>query len=126
MVGRPANLSSAELFVGGFVYPLVQCLAALGEQVFLEHLLDMDQRAPARATAPLLKGRKGKRIKRFGRHRVSFLKNHPEIGEPGGSHTRRRVFQRYPYTVVYRLKGEILEIIAIAHHSRHPEYWAGR
>jgi len=59
-------------------------------------------------------------------HTLSFLKNHPEIGEPGGSHTRRRVFQRYPYTVVYRLKGEILEIIAIAHHSRHPEYWAGR
>lgn len=57
---------------------------------------------------------------------LSLLKNHPEIGEPGGSHTRRLVFQRYPYTVVYGLKGETLEIVAIAHHSRQPEYWAGR
>ena len=57
---------------------------------------------------------------------IAFLKNHPEIGEPGGSHTRRLIFQRYPYTVVYRLKDEALEIVALAHHSRQPEYWAGR
>lgn len=57
---------------------------------------------------------------------LTLLKNHPEIGEPGGSHTRRLIFQRYPYTVVYRLKGETLEIVAIAHHSRQPEYWVGR
>jgi toxin ParE1/3/4 len=57
---------------------------------------------------------------------LTLLKNHPEIGEPGGSNTRRLIFQRYPYTVVYRLKGETLEIVATAHHSRHPEYWAGR
>ena len=57
---------------------------------------------------------------------LALLKSHPEIGEPGGSNTRRLIFQRYPYTVVYRLKDEALEIVAIAHHSRQPEYWAGR
>lgn len=57
---------------------------------------------------------------------LALLKYHPEIGEPGGSNTRRLIFQRYPYTVVYRLKDEALEIVAIAHHSRQPEYWAGR
>lgn len=59
-------------------------------------------------------------------HTLSLLKAHPEIGEPGSSNTRRLIFQRYPYTAVYRLKGESLEIVAIAHHSRQPEYWAGR
>lgn len=59
-------------------------------------------------------------------HTLALLKNHPEIGEPGGSNTRRLIFQRYPYTVVYRSKGDTLEIVAIAHHSRHPEYWTGR
>lgn len=59
-------------------------------------------------------------------HTLSLLKAHPEIGEPGGSNTRRLIFQRYPYTVVYRLMGEALEIVAIAHHSRQPAYWAGR
>lgn len=57
---------------------------------------------------------------------LALLKNHPEIGEPGCSNTRRLIFQRYPYTVVYRLKGNTLEIVATAHHSRLPEYWAGR
>lgn len=57
---------------------------------------------------------------------LALLKSYPEIGEPGCSHTRRLVFQRYPYAVVYRLKGETLEIVAVAHHSRQPEYWAGR
>lgn len=57
---------------------------------------------------------------------LALLKKHPEIGETGSSRTRRLVFQRYPYTVVYRLAGETLEIVAIAHHSRKPEYWAVR
>lgn len=57
---------------------------------------------------------------------LALLKKHPEIGEPGGCNTRRLIFQRYPYTVVYRLKGDTLEIVATAHHSRQPEYWAGR
>ena len=57
---------------------------------------------------------------------LALLKRHPEIGETGSSRTRRLVFQRYPYTVVYRQAGETLEIVAIAHHSRQPEYWAGR
>lgn len=57
---------------------------------------------------------------------LALLKTHPEIGEIGGSGTRRLIFQRYPYTVVYRPKGNTLEIVAIAHHSRHPEFWAGR
>ena len=55
-----------------------------------------------------------------------LLKHHPEIGEAGISRTRRLVFQRYPYTLVYRVVDETLEIIAIAHHSRQPEYWARR
>ena len=57
---------------------------------------------------------------------LALLKCHPEIGETGSSRTRRLVFQRYPYTVVYRLAGKRLEIVAVAHHSRKPEYWAGR
>ena len=57
---------------------------------------------------------------------LALLKTHPEIGEPGGSNTRRLIFQRHPYTVVYQLKGDTIEIVAIAHHSRQPEYWAGR
>ena len=57
---------------------------------------------------------------------LALLKTHPKIGEPGGSRTRRLIFQHYPYTLVYRSKDNTLEIVAIAHHSRQPEYWTGR
>ncbi|MGB4913419.1 MAG: type II toxin-antitoxin system RelE/ParE family toxin [Candidatus Dechloromonas phosphoritropha] len=59
-------------------------------------------------------------------HSLALLKTHPQIGETGRSMTRRLVFKSFPYTLVYRLKDTMAEIVAIAHHSRYPEYWAGR
>lgn len=56
----------------------------------------------------------------------SLIREHPHIGSAGKSGVRKLVFKRYPYTLVYRLKGDTAEIVALAHHSRHPEYWTGR
>ena len=39
---------------------------------------------------------------------------------------RRYVLLNYPYDVVYRVTGSVVEIIAIAHHARRPAYWRGR
>lgn len=45
----------------------------------------------------------------------------------GKAGTRRYVFsRRYPFTLVYRLDGDEVEIVAVAHHKRRPEYWAQR
>lgn len=46
---------------------------------------------------------------------------------PLGRHScRRYVFPtRYPYTLVYRLSPDI-EIVAVAHQKRHPNYWTHR
>ncbi|HRE17484.1 MAG TPA: type II toxin-antitoxin system RelE/ParE family toxin [Rhodocyclaceae bacterium] len=57
---------------------------------------------------------------------LALLKSHPTLGEPSSNDTRRLIFHRYPYTVVYRLRDKALEIVAIAHHSRQPEYWTSR
>jgi toxin ParE1/3/4 len=43
----------------------------------------------------------------------------PEIG--GGY--RRHILDRFPFVLVYRLKGEAIVIFAIAHHKRRPSYW---
>lgn len=40
--------------------------------------------------------------------------------------SRRYVLQRYPFAVVYRLIGDVVEIIAIAHGKRRPGYWRNR
>lgn len=47
---------------------------------------------------------------------------------PSGEHGTRELVlpRRFPYTVVYRLRGEAIVIVAVAHHSREPGYWHQR
>lgn len=51
---------------------------------------------------------------------------HPELGSPGRHRTRRLYLKRFPYTLIYRLQSDSVRIIAVAHQSRRPGYWAGR
>lgn len=41
-------------------------------------------------------------------------------------HYRRYVMPRFPYGVVYRIEGEQILILAVAHVRRRPGYWRGR
>ncbi len=43
--------------------------------------------------------------------------------EPGA---RRFVLKGFPYSVVYRIQGETVQILALAHGKRRPAYWAKR
>lgn len=57
---------------------------------------------------------------------VAFAFSHPEAGMliPGGF--RRTLVRRFPFSIIYRSKGERVYIIAVAHQRRHPEYWCDR
>ncbi len=39
---------------------------------------------------------------------------------------RRVRLKRFPFTVLYRLKKESIQILAVAHNRRRPDYWLGR
>lgn len=39
---------------------------------------------------------------------------------------RRRLVQRYPYSVIYRPSGGRIVVFAIAHQARRPGYWVDR
>lgn len=39
---------------------------------------------------------------------------------------QRYLVHRFPYAVIYRVKDEIVRIIAVMHLRRHPDYWRGR
>ncbi|MEW6169723.1 MAG: type II toxin-antitoxin system RelE/ParE family toxin [Pseudomonadota bacterium] len=39
---------------------------------------------------------------------------------------RKIRLQGFPYNLIYREAGEVIQILAVAHHRRRPEYWAGR
>lgn len=39
---------------------------------------------------------------------------------------RRFILPKFPFSVVYRIHGNEIEVIAIAHHRRRPGYWIER
>ena len=40
--------------------------------------------------------------------------------------TRRFLFRRFPYLLVYRVLAEQVQVIAVAHGRRNPRYWKRR
>jgi plasmid stabilization system protein ParE len=59
-------------------------------------------------------------------HALSMLSGFPNIGVAGSYKTRIFTLQSFPYSLVYRIQPEYVRVIAVAHHSRRPGYWAGR
>lgn len=39
---------------------------------------------------------------------------------------RKRILRKFRYSLIYSREKEGLLILAVAHHSRRPEYWVGR
>ncbi len=50
----------------------------------------------------------------------------PQRFERMGSHERARSVTRFPFRIIYRLVGEVVFVVAIAHTSRRPGYWKWR
>ena len=40
--------------------------------------------------------------------------------------TRRYLFPHFPFSLVYRVRDEEIEIVALAHHRKRPGYWRSR
>lgn len=47
----------------------------------------------------------------------------PLSGTRASKNTRRVFVRDFPFAVVYRLEPDGILIVAVAHHSRRPEYW---
>ena len=43
-----------------------------------------------------------------------------------GNRARRYVLLRYPFSLVYVLRGDDIEVVAVAHGRRRPGYWRSR
>ncbi|SRR5712691_8652894 len=39
---------------------------------------------------------------------------------------RRYIFQQFPFSVIYRVTDDAIDVVAVAHHRRKPGYWADR
>ncbi len=50
----------------------------------------------------------------------------PLAGSPASKSTLRVFVKDFPFALVYRSDANGVVIFALAHHSRHPEYWHPR
>ena len=58
---------------------------------------------------------------------IALLHQFPEIGPRVAGSLRRVLVSGFPDDLVYRPTGrDQIRILAVAHHSREPRYWAGR
>ena len=56
---------------------------------------------------------------------IELVRTRPEIGAVAGR-TRSWLLTRFPYRLIYRVRDEHVDIVAIAHTSRKPGYWKDR
>jgi plasmid stabilization system protein ParE len=59
-------------------------------------------------------------------HALALLGTFPAMGVTSEHKTRAFTLPKFPYSLIYRVFPDHIRIIAVAHHSRRPGYWAGR
>jgi toxin ParE1/3/4 len=57
---------------------------------------------------------------------VKLVLENPEMGAWVDENLRHFVLRKFPFSVVYAIMGELVNIVAVAHGSREPEYWRPR
>jgi len=59
-------------------------------------------------------------------HAMAMIADLPKTWAPHTHGTRRYLIAKFPYAVVYRVRGKAVEVVAIAHQRRRPGYWSER
>jgi plasmid stabilization system protein ParE len=57
---------------------------------------------------------------------LARILRYPEAWHALSERTRRCRTRRFPYGVVYQLRGDVVLVVAVMHLSRHPQSWASR
>lgn len=59
-------------------------------------------------------------------HAIEQIALAPERWPLSLAGTRRFVFRRYPYCLYYRVKDDVVSVVAVAHDKRRAGYWINR
>lgn len=57
---------------------------------------------------------------------VDAVSNTPDRWPRFGFGTRRFLLKRFPFAVVYRVRDEVIQVVAVAHVRRRPGFWRTR
>ncbi|HUP62655.1 MAG TPA: type II toxin-antitoxin system RelE/ParE family toxin [Thermoanaerobaculia bacterium] len=59
-------------------------------------------------------------------HAIELVLEAPERWPRYIFSTRRYVFPSYPYSLVYFVESDVVNVVAVAHENRRPGYWRKR
>jgi plasmid stabilization system protein ParE len=59
-------------------------------------------------------------------HAIERIIEAPDRWPPCIGGTRRYLLHRFPFSIVYRKQGPAIQVIAVAHGHRKPDYWKTR
>src|SRR5215212_11179024 len=59
-------------------------------------------------------------------HAIAVVAEAPQRWPKHIAGTRRYVFPTFPYSLIYFLENQVLQIVAVAHEKRRPGYWRKR
>lgn len=68
----------------------------------------------------------GRRFRHCVYSKIDTLQSFPQRAARVFGPFRRLMITRFPYGIVYKIDGNLLIIIAIAHQNRKPNYWHDR
>lgn len=68
----------------------------------------------------------GERLIAEARAATHYIEENPELAPVIDDGVRAKVLDRFPYSVMYVVDADELFIVAFAHQSRRPGYWADR
>ncbi|NJL40940.1 MAG: type II toxin-antitoxin system RelE/ParE family toxin [Leptolyngbyaceae cyanobacterium RM2_2_4] len=58
---------------------------------------------------------------------INLLVRYPATGMVVQGSIRRLILPKFPYSLLYRIvDGDLIRILAVAHHKRKPQYWIDR
>ena len=57
---------------------------------------------------------------------LAFLRDNPTLRSADERGRRRWLVHKFPYLIIYKLEDPFFHILAVAHTSRKPGYWAHR
>ena len=57
---------------------------------------------------------------------IAAVVEYPEASPVIGGNVRRQMLRRFPYGLLYRVRGDRIRILAVMNLKRRPSYWVGR
>lgn len=59
-------------------------------------------------------------------HYTKIIQKFPKFGKILRNQVRQIILQRFPYTILYTFKEELIYVVAVAHQRQKPYFWKKR